>query len=238
MTNDHETSEYGAVELPAPSPAAQQLFGPRLSLAKSYVAHLGTTGVQHGLIGPREIPRLWDRHVLNCAVVADLLEPGASVADVGSGAGLPGIALAIQRPDVKISLVEPLLRRVTWLYRVVDDLQLPNVTVHRGRAQEIAASMKVDVVTARAVAPLENLIAWAFPLLAPQGRLLALKGQSAAEELGRSAGLLRRESLIAELVILGEDLLAEPTRVIAVTRRPRGSGSTKGKPSRRARRSP
>jgi 16S rRNA (guanine527-N7)-methyltransferase len=160
----------------------------------AYVDLLSTTGVEHGLIGPREVPRLWERHVLNCAVVADpalgLVPTGATVADVGSGAGLPGLVWGIARPDIRVVLIEPLLRRATFLSQAVEDLGLHGrVSVLRGRAEEITSSpdwSAVDVVTARAVAPLEKLLGWTVPLLVKGGHLALLKGSSAADEVASS----------------------------------------------------
>jgi 16S rRNA (guanine527-N7)-methyltransferase len=160
-------------------------------VAERFVEHLATSGVQRGLIGPREVPRLWERHVLNCAAIHGLLATESEVADVGSGAGLPGVALAIARTDLRMTLVEPLLRRVTWLQEVVDDLALDRVTVIRGRAEDLHGSLCVDAVTARAVAPLPALAAWCLPLLRPGGRLLAIKGSTAQDELVRSVPALR-----------------------------------------------
>ena len=128
--------------------AAEAVFGDRFALAERFVEHLATSGIERGLLGPREVPRLWGRHVLNCAVVAELIGNGKSVCDVGSGAGLPGIALAIARPDLSLVLVEPLERRVAWLNEVVEDLGLDNVSVHRARAEQAVKSVDVDVVTA------------------------------------------------------------------------------------------
>lgn len=173
---------------------AERLFGERLPLARRYAEHLVTSGVERGLIGPREAPRVWDRHVLNCAVVADLMPDGARVVDVGSGAGLPGIPLALVRPDLQIALVEPLARRVDWLDEVVADLGI-DVRVDRGRAEEAAVRRRwegADVVTARAVAPLARLAGWALPLLRNGGRLLAMKGASAPDEITRDATAVRR----------------------------------------------
>ncbi len=167
------------------------LFGEQAPLMERYAAHLADTGVSHGLIGPRERPRLWDRHVLNCAAVGDLVPQGAAVADVGSGAGLPGLVLAIARPDVRMTLIEPLLRRVTWLNSVVDDLGLDNVEIRRARAEQLWDEIEVDLVTSRAVARLEELARWSLPLLRARGTMLALKGSSAPAELERSRGRLR-----------------------------------------------
>lgn len=173
---------------------AARLFGDRLPLARRYAEHLVTTGVERGLIGPREAPRVWDRHVLNCAVVAELVPTDARVVDVGSGAGLPGIPLSLARPDLAIVLVEPLARRVEWLDEVVADLGL-DVRVDRGRAEETAVRRRwegADVVTARAVAPLARLAGWALPLLRTGGRMLAMKGVSAPEEIARDAAAVRK----------------------------------------------
>jgi 16S rRNA (guanine527-N7)-methyltransferase len=169
------------------------LFGNRLSLARRFAERLATSGVERGLIGPREAPRIWERHVLNCAVVAELVPDGARVVDVGSGAGLPGIPLALARPDVRIVLVEPLARRVDWLREVVADLGVA-VEVERGRAEENDVRRRwegADVVTARAVAPLGRLAGWCLPLLRPGGEMLAVKGASAADEIERDRAAVR-----------------------------------------------
>jgi 16S rRNA (guanine527-N7)-methyltransferase len=163
----------------------------------AYAAVLSSAGVKMGLIGPREVPRLWSRHLLNCAVVVGpgevFVESGATVADVGSGAGLPGLVWAITRPDLTITLVEPLLRRATFLQTVVADLGLDDrVVVRRGRAEDLCADpgwSGVDVVTARAVAPLERLLGWTIPLLRAGGRLVALKGSSAQDEVVAAQGV-------------------------------------------------
>ena len=161
----------GAGETLPPTPAsAVAVFGDQLALAERYIAHLGTTGVTHGLIGPREVSRLWERHVLNCAVLTELLPEGAAIVDIGSGAGLPGLTLAIRRPDLKVTLVEPLLRRVVWLTDVLAELEIGDrVEVRRARAEEVAGEVVVPFVTARAVAPLDRLATWGLPLLQPNG---------------------------------------------------------------------
>ena len=167
--------------------AAQRLFGDRLALAERYTEHLASSGIVRGLIGPREAPRLWERHVLNCAVVQELIPENARVVDVGSGAGLPGLCLALARPDIAITLVEPLERRVQWLDEVIEDLELPNVTVLRTRAEQAKTQLKnVDVVTARAVSALTGLMDITLPLLKGSGQLLALKGRTAPEELAEA----------------------------------------------------
>lgn len=170
---------------------AETVFGPRWELAQDYARHLATTGVAHGLVGPREVDRLWARHLLNCAVVGELVPSGASVLDVGSGAGLPGLALAIARPDLSVLLVEPLLRRTTWLEDVVADLGV-DVHVVRARAEELHGTRRADVVTSRAVAPLDRLARWCLPLVAPGGRMLAIKGRGAEAEVDGAAAALRR----------------------------------------------
>lgn len=213
--------------------AVTAVFGERESLARRFAGHLMTSGVERGLIGPREVPRLWSRHILNCAVVGALIEPECTVVDVGSGAGLPGIAVAIARPDLSMVLVEPLLRRVTWLREVQQDLGLEGLTVVRGRAEEVAGAVRGDVVLARAVASLDVLAGWCLPLLHPGGRLLALKGRAADEELVASVPVLRRLGAVGwRLRQCGEELLAEPTTVIEVVAgaelREGGGGNRRG----------
>ncbi len=167
---------------PAP-PSARGVFGDRLPLAERYAAWLAGAGTTRGLIGPREVPRLWERHLLNCAVVTDLIDADTSVCDIGSGAGLPGLVMAIRRADLRVTLVEPLLRRTTFLEEVVSDLGLENVEVVRGRADALRGRRTFDVVTARAVAPMERLVGWCLPLAGTGGKLLAMKGSGAAEEV-------------------------------------------------------
>lgn len=174
---------------PAPAGAAQ-VFGDQLAQAQRFAAILTDTGVSHGLIGPREVPRLWERHLLNCAVIHPAIAAGQMVIDVGSGAGLPGLALAIARPDLELHLVEPMLRRTSWLSRAVDELELTNVAVHRGRAEQFWGVLSAPVVTARAVARLSELAGWCLPLLLPGGSMLALKGSRAAQELETDRAML------------------------------------------------
>jgi len=184
---------------PAPSVAAE-VFGDHLAQAERFTAILTDTGVSHGLIGPREVPRLWERHVLNCAVIHPAIADGQMVIDVGSGAGLPGLALAIARPDLDLHLVEPMLRRTNWLSMAVAELELTNVSVHRGRAEEFWGVLSAPVVTARAVARLSDLAAWCLPLVLPGGSMLALKGSRAADELEADRALLRRLGSVEEVI--------------------------------------
>ena len=197
--------------------AAERIFGDRLDLAKRYVEHLATSGIERGLIGPREVPRLWSRHVLNCAVVADLIGDGVKVADVGSGAGLPGLCLAIARPDLYVTLIEPLERRVTWLEEVVMDLGLTNVEIIRARAEAAIGKVECSVVTARAVSALNTLAPLTIPLLGGEGELLAIKGRSAEEEIAKAAKVLKKLGGIhTEVLVAGQDILEEPTTVVRV----------------------
>ncbi len=203
--------------------AARRLIGDRLDLAAAYAELLVTDGVLRGLIGPREAPRIWDRHLLNCAAVAELIPAGAAVLDVGSGAGLPGLVLAIARPDLTVTLIEPLARRTAFLQEAVDVLALNgSVRVFRGRAEEAAAGADPlcgDVVTARAVAPLDRLAAWCLPLAVPGGRLLALKGASAAEEIAEHAAAVHRlGGGGAVLHRCGEGVVEPPTTVVEIVR--------------------
>lgn len=197
--------------------AAQKIFGDRLHLAERYVEHLATSGTERGLIGPREVPRLWSRHVLNCAVIENQIPEGRHVADVGSGAGLPGLCLAIARPDLELTLIEPLERRVIWLQEVVDDLGLDNVTVMRTRAELAVGMVNADVVTARAVSALSNLAGLTIPLLAGKGEVVAIKGRSAGEEVEKAAKVIRKLGGVqTSVVLVGGDLLEEPTTVVRI----------------------
>ncbi|BBZ78525.1 ribosomal RNA small subunit methyltransferase G [Mycolicibacterium anyangense] len=173
---------------PPPPAAAVEVFGPRLELAERYANLLTGPGVERGLIGPREVDRIWDRHVLNSAAVGELIEADARVVDIGSGAGLPGLPIAIARPDVRVALVEPMLRRTEFLTEAVAELGL-SVDVVRGRAEEPGvrdAAGGADVAVSRAVASLDKLIRWSFPLLRPGGRMMALKGERAEDEVAEA----------------------------------------------------
>lgn len=196
---------------------AAKVFGERLPVAARFVEHLATSGIERGLLGPREVPRLWSRHVLNCAVVEELILADARVADVGSGAGLPGLALAIARPDLQMTLIEPLERRVYWLDEVCSDLQLQNVRVLRGRAEQVTDAVEADVVTARAVSALVKLAPISLPLLHGSGELLAIKGRTAAEELAKAEDKIRRlGGTSLSVVTAGGAVLAEPTTVVRI----------------------
>jgi 16S rRNA (guanine527-N7)-methyltransferase len=197
--------------------AAPTVFGEALAQVEAYAELLAGPGVERGLIGPREAPRLWERHLLNCAGVSDLVEDGQVVVDLGSGAGLPGLVLAIQRPQVQVVLVEPLLRRATFLTEAVEQLGLRNTLVRRARAEELHGKLLVDAVTARAVAPVDRLAGWALPLLHPGGRLLALKGVRADEELAAAGPALRRLGARASAVVeVGAEDLGTHSRVVVV----------------------
>ncbi|GAA1921827.1 16S rRNA (guanine(527)-N(7))-methyltransferase RsmG [Streptomyces sodiiphilus] len=197
--------------LPPVPEAAHRVFGERLGDAMRYAELLADVGVRRGLIGPREVPRLWERHLLNCAVLSEAVVEDVTVCDVGSGAGLPGIPLALVRPDLRITLLEPLLRRTTFLQEVVELLGLDHVTVLRGRAEEVLGAgvfTPVHVVTARAVAPLDRLAGWGIPLLRPYGEMLAIKGDTAHDELkGARAALAKLGVVDASVVQVGADVV-------------------------------
>jgi 16S rRNA (guanine527-N7)-methyltransferase len=212
-------------------PAAARLFGDRLPIAERYAARLVTDGVLRGLLGPREAGRLWDRHLLNSAVLTDLVPVSARVVDVGSGAGLPGLPMAIRRPDLQVDLVEPMQRRVVFLDETVADLGLTGaVRVIRGRADDAAVVQQVgatDWVVARAVAPLDRLVRWCLPLLSASGRLLALKGAGVATEAEQHAAALRRSGArVSAIEQVGNGLLTEPTWVAVIERRGAGERTT------------
>jgi 16S rRNA (guanine527-N7)-methyltransferase len=189
----------------------------RLPVAVAYADLLATDGVVRGLIGPREAPRLWDRHLLNSAVLGEAIPQGSTVCDIGSGAGLPGLVVAIARPDLSITLVEPLLRRTTFLGEVVEALSLTNVEVVRGRADALHGSRTFDVVTSRAVAPLDRLLEWSMPLVAPTGALVAMKGSNVGEEIEAARPVLERWRCgEPEVLTLGAGVLVHSTRALRV----------------------
>lgn len=216
--------DRGARLVDQPEPvrvAARALFGSHLPDAERYAGRLTGDGVVRGLLGPREAPRVWERHLLNCAAVAELVPEGATVTDVGSGAGLPGIPLALARPDLRVTLVEPMQRRTTFLTETVADLGIgERVRVWRGRAEDAVGVVPgADVVTARALAPLDRLAAWCLPLAVVGGRVLAIKGRSAAEEIDE-----HRSAIVAlgggEPVLrrCGTGLLEPPSLVVEIAR--------------------
>ncbi|GAB3853164.1 16S rRNA (guanine(527)-N(7))-methyltransferase RsmG [Nocardioides maradonensis] len=216
MKHDNDT----AAGVPERHPAAVRHFGPdRLPLIDRYAELLCTEGVVRGLIGPREAPRIWDRHLLNSVLMAPALPAGARVADIGSGAGLPGLVLAIARPDISMTLVEPLLRRTTFLEEVATELGLDNVRVVRGRADALHGRERFDVVTARAVSALGTLLEWCLPLTEPTGALAVLKGESAAEEVAAAQPILRRWGCAPPVieVYADEDDSIVPARLVRVT---------------------
>jgi 16S rRNA (guanine527-N7)-methyltransferase len=213
-------------------PLVEKLFPRAADRLAAYAELLATEGTLRGLIGPREVPRLWDRHLLNCAVLERLIPEESTVADIGTGAGLPGIVLALVRPDLQVSLVEPLLRRTTFLQEAVDELGLDNATVVRSRAEDLPRA-SYDVVTSRAVAPLGKLAGWCLPLCTEGGLMLAMKGSSAEEELDASEREL--EALGAELWHihqLGVDELAQPTTVVSIVAGRAVGGSRHGRRGR------
>ncbi|MGA4801340.1 16S rRNA (guanine(527)-N(7))-methyltransferase RsmG [Streptomyces lavendulocolor] len=207
-----------AEELPHAPQEARTVFGEFFPEAVRYAELLADAGVKRGLIGPREVPRLWERHLLNCAVLSEVVPGGVTVCDVGSGAGLPGIPLALVRPDLKITLLEPLLRRTNFLQEVVELLGLDHVTVVRGRAEEVLGKLPpVHVVTARAVAPLDRLAGWGVPLLRPYGEMLALKGDTAEEEIqGARAALSKLGVVGASVLQVGEGIVEPLSTVVRV----------------------
>jgi 16S rRNA (guanine527-N7)-methyltransferase len=205
---------------PAP-PTADALFGESTGRVQRYAEILAGAGVERGLIGPREVDRLWDRHILNSVAVAELLEPDERVADIGSGAGLPGIPLALARPDLRLTLIEPLLRRSEFLREVVDDLGI-DVTIERGRAEELSVRERVgemDAVVSRAVASLDKLTKWSLPLLRPGGRMLAMKGERAEDEIREHRRVMASLGAVDVRVMrCGADYLAPPATVVVARR--------------------
>ncbi|KUI31673.1 16S rRNA (guanine(527)-N(7))-methyltransferase RsmG [Mycobacterium sp. IS-1742] len=221
----------------APPPAAEAVFGERIALAQRYADHLATAGVERGLIGPRETDRIWDRHILNSAALGELVESGERIADIGSGAGLPGIPLALARPDVHVTLIEPMQRRCDFLTEVVDALGV-TVTVVRGRAEEPGVLREVgemDVVTSRAVGSLDKLAAWSLGLLRVGGRMLALKGARAETEIEENRRVLARVGAVDVRVLrCGADYLNPPATVVEARRAAPVTG--RGRPGRSGRR--
>jgi len=207
-------NEAAAPEAP---PEAREVFGASLGKAEEFARILVGAAVERGLLGPREVDRIWDRHLVNCAVAAELIPEGARVIDVGSGAGLPGVVLGIVRADIRMTLLEPLLRRTNFLDECVRELGLTHVDVVRGRAEEYAGKLSADVVTARAVAPLDRLANWSLPLLRPGGMMLALKGDRAYAELDAAAATLKSHGVRdAGVVQVGQSRVNPATTIVRV----------------------
>lgn len=202
-----------------PEPAgAVVLFGERIELARRYTADLARRGEELGLIGPLELPRLWTRHILNSALIAPLVQPSARVGDIGSGAGLPGVVLAIARPDAQLVLIEPMERRADWLAHEAGELGLDNVEVVRARAEDVKLSPWLDQATARAVSALSKLLPLTVPLVKSGGEVILLKGANVDKELTGAAKVIRRLKLIdPEVLVLGEGVVDEVTRVFRAT---------------------
>ena len=202
---------------PAPPGAAVTIFGPVTGLARRYASILATRGVERGLLGPREVPRLWDRHLLNCAVVAALVPGEAQVVDIGSGAGLPGMVIAMLRPQAAVILLEPMLRRTVFLGECIAELGLGNVTVCRARAEDMAGQIRADVATARAGAPLGRLAELSARVIRPGGTILALKGDRAQAELDEAGPVIRQlGAQSAEVLRVGHGIVRPPATVVRI----------------------
>jgi len=207
------SAEAEGSELEVEPEIAAELFGDRIDVARSFTGALAREGEERGLIGPLELPRLWTRHILNSVIAAPLFH--GSVADIGSGAGLPGLVLAIARPDVRWTLIEPMERRVTWLNEQVAALELTNVDVLRARAEDVRPAEGFDVVTARAVSALKTLIPLTAPLVRNGGELTLLKGINAANEIDAAQKQIKKFRLSdVRVEVLGEGVLPETTRVV------------------------
>lgn len=213
-----EASEPVAVEFEEPTDAVREFFGLAFGQMEAFAHMLEEEGELRGLIGPRELPRLWSRHLVNSAAVLDFIPKKAQVLDVGSGAGFPGIVVAICRPELDVHLAEPMLRRVEWLEDVVDELGLDNVTIHQARAEELRGKGKADVVTSRAVANMSKLVRMTSKLIAPGGRLVALKGRRAALEVNEAAAELKRHHLRAEVHEVPSVMEDDSTYVVVAQR--------------------
>ena len=227
------------VEVSAATGVVATLFGPRLDRTQQYAEILAGAGVERGLLGPREVGRLWDRHILNSAAIAELLDAGERSADIGSGAGPPGIPLVLARPDLRVTLIEPLLRRSEFLREVVDELGL-DMTIVRGRAEDLSVRQQVgemDAVVSRAVASLDKLTKWSVPLLRMDGRMVAIKGERAEQEIREHRRVMASLGAVDVRVMrCGADYLDPPATVVVARRaatsrvanRPPGTGRRKG----------
>ena len=211
--SDRPAASAGPAAPTAP-PQAQQVFGSATAAAEHYARLLAGPGVTRGLIGPREVPRLWERHLLNSAAIAELIPHPCSLIDLGSGAGLPGIVLALLLPDVSVTLLEPMLRRVTFLSECVHALDLANAQVCRGRAEDLAGQLSADVVTARAVAPLDRLAGLALGLVRPGGTVLAIKGTGARREVAAARRVLRDLGVRSVDVVRAGDGKVDPAATV------------------------
>ena len=216
----------------APPAAAEKVFGPALDEAIRYAELLATAGVERGLIGPRETERLWERHLLNCAVLAEAVPPDMTVVDVGSGAGLPGVPLALARPDLRVVFVEPMERRCVFLQEAIDSVGgAARMSVLRGRAPDVGLGkdgLRWDVAVARAVAPLERLGGMLLPLVRPRGVMLAMRGSRVDEEVAEAQdGLSSQGWRDVRVLTCGRDQLTEPTRLVSAVRAADGGGSTR-----------
>jgi len=203
--------------VPPPPDAAVTLFGSATESACRFTSLLATHGVERGLIGPREVPRLWERHLLNCGVLAELVPGDAEVVDIGSGAGLPGLVIAMLRPQVRMTLLEPMLRRTVFLGECIAELGLGNVTVRRGRAEDMAGVIRADIATSRAVAPLGRLAELSAGLVRPGGTILALKGDQAQAELDQAGTILRVLGVRSARVLkVGQGIVEPPATVVRI----------------------
>lgn len=234
---DPEDGTGGAAMAAGPPPvAATEIFTTRIGIAARYADVLATAGVERGLLGPREVGRIWSRHILNSAAVAELLGHGERVVDIGSGAGLPGIPLAIARPDLSVVLVEPLLRRSEFLKEVVAELGL-TVEVVRGRAEEPSVRSQCgdrDAAVSRAVAALDKLTKWSMPLLRPGGRMIAIKGERAPEEVEEHRRVMKAlDSVDVRVVTCGASYLCPPATVVVAQRAARPRRATTPRADRR-----
>jgi 16S rRNA (guanine527-N7)-methyltransferase len=209
------------VEVSAAPGAAEAIFGSGMDRAQRYAEILAGAGVERGLLGPREVDRLWDRHILNSVAIGELLDPEERIADIGSGAGLPGIPLALARPDLRLTLIEPLLRRSDFLLEVVDDLDL-EITIVRGRAEEQSVRQQVgemDTVVSRAVASLDKLTKWSLPLLRPDGRMVAIKGERAEDEIREHRRVMAALGAVdVKVMRCGADYLDLPATAVVARR--------------------
>jgi 16S rRNA (guanine527-N7)-methyltransferase len=223
-------------EAPAPPPAAERVFGERLEQACEYAAILAGAGIERGLIGPAEVGRLWDRHILNSAALGELVGDGERVADIGSGAGLPGIPLALAAPGVRVILIEPLLRRADFLTEATQLLGMDTAVI-RGRAEDPAVQREageMDVVTSRAVASLDKLTRWCFPLLRLNGRMLAMKGERAAAEIDEHRRAMKAlGAMDVKVMECGVNYLTPPATVVAAVRSSQAGGTRRRAPERR-----